>query len=153
MDRERIKHIVRLLKTSSAAELSVREGDSLVRVTRGGVIERSQVAQTLSTPQPQASAAPVATMGEVSKITSRLVGFFYRGKGPDAPPIIEAGAKVKEGQTVGYIEALRKLTEVVTPVSGEVVEVVAESGQAVQFGDVLILVRPEETSKSGKGPK
>ena len=52
---------------------------------------------------------------------------------------------------MGFIEALRKLTEVVAPVAGEIAEVVAESGQAVQFGDVLIRITPEPPGKLGKG--
>ena len=154
MDKERIQQLVKLLKTSSAAELSVREGESLIRICRGGTAaQRAAVQETVATSGQATSSAPApqASGAETVNITSKLVGFFYRGRGPEQEPIVAAGARVKEGQTVGFIEALRKLTEVVTPVAGEIAEVVAESGQAVQYGDVLLRITPEPPGKSGKG--
>jgi len=153
MDKERIKQLVKLLKTSSAAELSVREGDSLIRICRGGAVAEHPVVQEALTAsgQPMLSVAlPPAAPTESVNVTSKLVGFFYRGRGPDREPIVAPGTRVKEGQTVGFIEALRKLTEVVAPVAGEIAEVVAESGQAVQFGDVLIRITPDPPGKLGK---
>ena len=153
MDKERIKQLVKLLKTSSAAELSVREGDSLIRICRGGVAhERPSVQDVTSAAGQPASSAPPpsAPPSDSVNVTSKLVGFFYRGRGPDQEPIIAVGARVKEGQTIGFIEALRKLTEVVAPVAGEIAETVAESGQAVQYGDVIIRITPDPPGKQGK---
>jgi acetyl-CoA carboxylase biotin carboxyl carrier protein len=154
MDKERIKQLVKLLKSSSAAELSVREGDSLIRICRGGAAaERPAAQESVATPgQPLLSTAPPPPAPADSvNVTSKLVGFFYRGRGPEQEPIVATGMRVKEGQTVGFIEALRKLTEVVAPAAGEIAEIVAESGQAVQFGDVLIRIVPDPPGKQGKG--
>jgi acetyl-CoA carboxylase biotin carboxyl carrier protein len=154
MDRERVKQIVRLLKSSSAMELAVREGDSTIRVCIANRWESSVPTGGTAAPAAALPAPPTAeTKQDVVRVTSRLVGFFYRGRGPEQPPVAEVGDKVKEGQTVGYIESLRKLTEVVSPVAGEIVEVVGTGGQPVQFGDVLLQIRPDEATKSGKGSK
>lgn len=145
MDRERIVNLLELLKSSSAQELAVREGDSYIRLRRAGVAAAAPAAVPSGDgPAPVAVApAPVAAPATVP-VTARLVGFFHPGKGPDSEPLVRVGDRVRQGQTIATIESLRQMTAVMAPVAGVVQEVVAEAGQPVQFGDVLILLEPTE---------
>jgi len=75
-------------------------------------------------------------------VKARLVGTFHLNQEGDEQPAVECGAQVTEGQVIGSVEALGKWTDVVSPVSGQVVEIVPEDNSPVQYGDVLVRVRP-----------
>lgn len=147
MDRERILSLLELLKESRMAELAVREGDCYVRLRRGhavapaaGTTPARAVATSPGLGTELGAAAPTEP---TVVVTARLVGFFHQGQGPDSEPLVQVGDYVEKGQTIGTIESLRQITAVTAPVAGTVVEVVATEHQAVQFGDALIILRPE----------
>ena len=73
-------------------------------------------------------------------VTSPMNGIFYTAPSPSAPPFVKEGVPVEAGQVVGLIEAMKVFNEIVAPVSGMVERVVAETGQLVQPGDVLITI-------------
>jgi acetyl-CoA carboxylase biotin carboxyl carrier protein len=149
VDRERILSLLDLLRSSGAAELAVREGDCYVRLRRA----RAVAAPVASSPGaaeaapglavgPGAPAAPASAEPTVI-VAARLVGFFHAGQGPDSEPLVQVGDRVERGQTIGTIESLRQVTAVTAPVAGTVVEIVASEHQAVQYGQALIILRPE----------
>jgi acetyl-CoA carboxylase biotin carboxyl carrier protein len=147
MDRPRILNLLELLKSSSAAELAVREGDAYVRLRR---LPPAPVPPAPAVPGMAVSAEP-ATPGLAPGLAegrlvviARLVGFFHRGQGPDADPLVAVGDTVSPGQTIGTIESLRQITAVSAPVAGTVVEIVAAEHQPVQYGDVLIILEPAD---------
>jgi acetyl-CoA carboxylase biotin carboxyl carrier protein len=77
-------------------------------------------------------------------VTSPAMGVYYTSPSPGSPPFVQVGDTVSSGQTIGLIEAMKVFNEVPCPISGRVVEVVAENGQLVQSGDVLLRVgKPE----------
>jgi acetyl-CoA carboxylase biotin carboxyl carrier protein len=89
-----------------------------------------------------AAAAPAAESKENFKeITSPMVGTFYASPSPDAPAYASVGSTVTEGAVVCIIEAMKVMNEIKAEISGTVVEVVAENGKPVQFGQVLFRVR------------
>ncbi len=143
MDRERILSLTELLKESGMAELAVREGDCYIRVRRGQTV--APPAGWVAGAGPGASVEPggAGSSEPTVVVTARLVGFFHQGQGPDSEPLVQVGDYVEKGQTIGTIESLRQVTAVTAPVAGTVVEVVAAEHQAVQFGDALIILRPE----------
>ena len=144
MDRPRILNLLELLKSSSAAELAVQEGASYVRLRRRppapGPALPAVPGMAVSA---EASLAPGRAGGHVV-VTARLVGFFHRGQGPDAEPLVAVGDCVRPGQTIGTIESLRQMTAVTAPGAGRVLEIVATEHQPVQFGDALIILEPAE---------
>ncbi|HKJ02322.1 MAG TPA: acetyl-CoA carboxylase biotin carboxyl carrier protein, partial [Longimicrobiales bacterium] len=75
-------------------------------------------------------------------ITSPMVGTFYRAPAPDAPPYVEVGSKVSEGQTLCILEAMKLMNELECEVSGTVVEILVENAQPVEYGQVLFRVDP-----------
>ena len=140
MDRQRILHLLDLLKSSGAAELAVKEGDCYVRLRR----EPEAPPAAVAAPPAPGMAVAAGPAEKTVVVSARLVGFFHPGQGPDSEPLVKVGDRVRPGQTIGTIESLRQVTAVTAPVAGTVVEIVATEHQPVQFGDALIILHPAE---------
>ena len=95
--------------------------------------------------EPPASAvmAPVVADPELVTVTAPVVGVFYRAPEPGAPPFVEVGSHVDEGSTVGLVEVMKMFNSVTAPVRGEVVELLVENEEFVEFGQPLIVLRPK----------
>ena len=75
-------------------------------------------------------------------IVAPLTGTFYRSESPDAPPLVEVGDTVEEGQKIGLIEAMKVFSEVVADQAGVVAEIVVQNGRLVQRDEVLLYIEP-----------
>ncbi|WP_445612681.1 acetyl-CoA carboxylase biotin carboxyl carrier protein [Geobacillus sp. YF-1] len=93
--------------------------------------------------QPAGSAAKQAKEGAFHQITSPMVGTFYAAPAPDKPPYVKPGDKVKKDTVVCIIEAMKLFNEIEAEVEGEIVEVLVQNGQLVEYGQPLFLVKPE----------
>jgi acetyl-CoA carboxylase biotin carboxyl carrier protein len=91
-----------------------------------------------SAPPPVAA----ASRGDLVEITAPMVATFYRSPAPGEPVFVEPGARISVGQTVCILEAMKLMNELESEVSGEVVEILVENGTPVEFGQVLMRVRP-----------
>jgi acetyl-CoA carboxylase biotin carboxyl carrier protein len=89
-------------------------------------------------PQPATAAAPVR-QGEVVK--SPMVGTFYRASAPDADPFVKVGDRVKPETTICIIEAMKVMNEIKAECEGEILEVLAQNGEPVEFGQPLFLIK------------
>ncbi|MEB3338387.1 MAG: acetyl-CoA carboxylase biotin carboxyl carrier protein [Leptolyngbyaceae bacterium] len=91
-----------------------------------------------------AATAPVPTPADKRwvDITSPMVGTFYRAPGPDEPAFVDMGDRIRVGQTVCIIEAMKLMNELEAEVAGEVVEILVQNGQPVEYGQVLMRVNP-----------
>jgi acetyl-CoA carboxylase, biotin carboxyl carrier protein len=98
--------------------------------------------------------APVVTPGdrpppdpkETKKgveVTSMMVGTFYAAPAPGEPPFVRVGDRVRAGQTLGIVEAMKTMNEVEAPANGEIIEILVENGQPIEFGQVLMRLQPE----------
>ena len=99
--------------------------------------------QVAPQPQPQpvsASATPAAATGK--EIKSPMVGTFYTSSEPGAPPFVDVGARVKKGQTVCIIEAMKLMNEIESEHDGVVKARLVENAQPVEFGQTLFVVEP-----------
>ena len=88
------------------------------------------------------SAAPPAAEKPGTLVTSPFVGTFYRTPGPDQPAFVEVGTSVRKGQVLCIIEAMKLMNEIESEVAGKVTEVLAQSGQPVEFGQPLFRIEP-----------
>jgi len=106
-------------------------------------IVSTTAAPTVSAPAPAngPAAAAAAAAASLKEIVSPMVGTFYRGASPDAPPFVDVGANVTEDTVVCIIEAMKVMNEIKAETSGVIAEVVAEGSKPVQFGQVLFRVR------------
>ncbi|MDQ0337731.1 acetyl-CoA carboxylase biotin carboxyl carrier protein [Caldalkalibacillus uzonensis] len=106
--------------------------------------------ETVSAAPAQTEPAPPATAEKeekdttgLHKIVSPMVGTFYRAPAPDADPYVKEGDKVTETTVVCIVEAMKLMNEIEAEVRGEIVEVLVENGQLVEYGQPLFLVKPE----------
>ena len=89
-----------------------------------------------------ATVPPPTKERRLLEITSPMVGTFYQSPAPDEPPFVGVGDRVRQGQTVCIIEAMKLMNELEAEVSGEIVEVLVQNGQPVEYGQTLMRVNP-----------
>ncbi len=151
MDLRKLKTLIDLVSESGISELEVTEGEGKVRIVKNAppvyVQQSAPYAPQFSTPAPAAGSiaaehapapAPAAVEGHV--VTSPMVGTFYRSPSPGAEPFVQVGDSVKEGQTLGIIEAMKLLNEIEADQAGVVKEILIENGQAVEYGQQLFII-------------
>ncbi len=101
--------------------------------------------QLIVDPSPTLSSPPPAVPGsraDLVEITAPMVGTFYRAPAPGEPSFVEVGNRIVVGQTVCILEAMKLMNELESEVSGEVVEILIDNGTPVEFGQVLLRVKP-----------
>jgi acetyl-CoA carboxylase biotin carboxyl carrier protein len=154
MDLRKLKTLIDLVAESGIAELEVTEGEDKVRIVKQSGVQApnaapSPIASLGVAPLPLASApagapaaVPAAAPDEPKghEVKSPMVGTFYRAPGPGAKSFVEIGQPVKPGDTLCIIEAMKLLNEIEAEVAGTVKEILAESGQAVEYGQVLFVI-------------
>jgi acetyl-CoA carboxylase biotin carboxyl carrier protein len=152
-DFPEVRSLIELLRKNHLAVLEFEKGD--LRVTLKTPAGAAGGGTFLHAPAPaagpQAPAASVSTpvadapsaeppKGNYKEITSPMVGTFYSSPSPDAPAFVEVGKTVNADTVVCIIEAMKVMNEIKAEISGKVVEIVAENGKPVQFGQVLFRV-------------
>lgn len=154
MELDYIEKLVKLVSENDLTELSLEEDDKaiIIRkekevVTAATTLPAQPVAIAPAVAAPiipkPAEAAPVKKDdSNLLKITSPMVGTFYRASSPGATPFTDVGKTVGEGQVVCIIEAMKLMNEIESEVSGKVVEVCVQDGQPVEYGQVLMLIEP-----------
>ena len=152
MDLRKLKTLIDLVAESGIAELEVTEGEDKVRIVKSGAHAPAGGASTIASPAPapapvassasSAAAVPAAVADEPKghQVKSPMVGTFYRAPGPGAKAFVEVGQTVKPGDTLCIIEAMKLLNEIEAEVAGTVKEILAENGQAVEYGQVLFVI-------------
>ena len=141
MDLRKIKKLIEMLQESDLNEIEVKEGEESVRINRKkGDVE---IPQQRVAPQLQ-SKEIVENVDEpeenLSYIHSPMVGTFYRSPAPGKPPFVEIGQKVKKGDTVCIIEAMKMMNQVKSEFDGKIVDIKVENGQPVEFNESLVSI-------------
>ena len=146
MDIRKVKKLMELLEESGMSEIEIKEGEESVKISRYGnspAPSHSFVQQQAPTSLPQVIAAPViadepSTVGQ--SLTSPMVGTYYSAPSPTAKPFITIGQHVKQGDTIGIVEAMRIMNQIEAEQSGTVLQILVKDGEAVEFGQPLIIV-------------
>ncbi|MCM3784113.1 acetyl-CoA carboxylase biotin carboxyl carrier protein [Neobacillus mesonae] len=152
-----IKELIKVIDESSVQELEIENEGSRLTIRKPGKTEFVQAPASVSTfpvinqVQPQAAveaAAPAAPAQETAnsnlhKIVSPMVGTFYSAPSPEAGVFVSVGSKVSEKTTVCIVEAMKLMNEIEADVKGEIVEILVQNGQLVEYGQPLFLVKPE----------
>ena len=97
--------------------------------------------ETNPTPSPPPPSVP-GSRSDLVEVTAPMVGTFYRAPAPDEPPFVEIGSRISIGQAVCILEAMKLMNELESEVSGEVIEILVENGTPVEFGQVLMRLKP-----------
>ena len=150
MDIRKVKKLMELLEESGMAEIEIKEGEESVKISRYGAspVPSLMPAQSLVPQQPVSTPAPVATSPVVpaenqtsgQSIVSPMVGTFYSAPSPTAKPFVTIGQKINQGDTVGIIEAMKIMNQIEADQSGTVTEILIKDGEAVEFGQPLIVI-------------
>ena len=147
MDIRKIKKLIELLDESGVAEIEIKEGEDSVRISRQSAAPVAPVymppAPVAAPPiAPVAAAAPAPAEDEVSghKLTSPMVGTFYRAPTPGAASFTDVGKSVKEGDTLCIIEAMKMLNQIEADKSGTIKAILVDDAQPVEFGQPLFII-------------
>ena len=102
---------------------------------------------TAPSPPTQPSTSEVLRDSKVDRrlieVISPMVGTFYRAAAPDEPPFVEVGDRIRKGQTVCIIEAMKLMNELEAEISGEVVEILVQNGDPIEYGQLLLRLNPD----------
>ena len=155
LDHNQLRELIALLGDSDIQELKLEGDDFRLELRRNlpGVQPQvvMQAAAPMAAPPAPAPAAAVpsaappaapAVRSDLIEITAPMVATFYRSPAPGEAAFVELGAKINVGQTVCILEAMKLMNELESEVSGEVVEILVENGTPVEFGQVLMRVKP-----------
>jgi acetyl-CoA carboxylase biotin carboxyl carrier protein len=152
MDLRKLKTLIDLVSDSNVSELEITEAEGKVRIVKSGpapVAVVTQMAAPVAAPVAAAvpAAAPVAAPAPAPEaapaghqVKSPMVGTFYRSSSPGAKAFVEVGSQVKEGETICIIEAMKILNEIEADKSGTITQILAENGQAVEYGAPLFII-------------
>ena len=149
MDIRKVKKLMELLEQSGMSEIEIKEGEESVKISRYGNAPLmtptiSQQPAAMVTPSQVESTTTAANKGaEVSGdlISSPMVGTYYSAPSPSAKPFVTVGQHVNKGDTIGIIEAMKIMNQIEADHSGTVVEILVKDGEAVEFGQALIVIQ------------
>jgi acetyl-CoA carboxylase biotin carboxyl carrier protein len=155
IDTRTVRKLADILNATGLTEIEVEQGDLKIRVSRGAVSgavvaapspvayaaapapAAAPAAPPAAAPAP-AAAAPAPVAGELVK--SPMVGTVYLAPAPGANTFVKVGDSVTAGQTLLIIEAMKTMNPIPAPKAGKVVEIVAQDGQPVEFGEGLVVI-------------
>jgi acetyl-CoA carboxylase biotin carboxyl carrier protein len=144
VDQQLIRDLAGILNDTNLTEIEVELGDLKVRVSRQApavhAIAAPQPAYAPSAAQPAAAAAPAVVDVSKNAVTSPMVGTAYLAPSPDAKAFIEVGQKVREGQTLLIIEAMKTMNQIPSPRAGTVTAILFEDATPVEYGMPLVVI-------------
>jgi acetyl-CoA carboxylase biotin carboxyl carrier protein len=154
LDHDQLRQLLALLADSDIQELKLEGDDFRLEVRRNlpqpapALIAAPAAAVPPPAPAPPVAAPPVpppasaSARSDLQAITAPMVGTFYRSPAPGEPAFVDVGSRVTPGQPVCILEAMKLMNELESEVAGEVVEILVENGTPVEFGQVLMRIRP-----------
>ncbi len=161
MEWSEVRKLVKLVEASEIQELELEKDGTRLRIVKPKtqVVEAAPAAPAATTinmppagqpaPQPQpapqeaAPAEPTKNAGNHHEVKSPMVGTFYRAPSPDTDPYVQIGDKVKQGQTLCILEAMKLMNEIEADASGTIVDILCENEEPVEFGQAMFLIDPK----------
>ena len=151
-DTKLVRELAQILNETDLTEIELEKGTLKIRVAKGG----GQVVQTVAAAAPVA-AAPIATSSQPvaapaaktekadagahpGAVKSPMVGTVYTRPSPDADTFVSVGDKVKEGDTIVLVEAMKTFNPITAPKSGKIEEILVEDSQPVEFSEALFII-------------
>jgi len=155
MNLKEIKELIEMLKDTDISELEIERSGVKVRLRKGGDVTFHHAVPRMEHPPTvlvapaindiPASAAAVEKAAEPLntaqvKVTSPIVGTYYRSSSPDKPAYVEVGDVVKKGQVLCIIEAMKLMNEIESDAAGKIVQILVENGSPVEYGQSLYVI-------------
>lgn len=156
MNLKELKELIEMLKGTDISEVEIERSGVKVRLRKGGDVTFHPAMPRMeyppsaivapAVPEPAAAAPAEKPVQEAAtsqiKVTSPIVGTFYRSSSPDKPPYVEVGDIVKKGQVVCIIEAMKLMNEIECEAAGRIVQILVENGHPVEYGQPLYVLEP-----------
>ncbi|PSB07920.1 acetyl-CoA carboxylase, biotin carboxyl carrier protein [filamentous cyanobacterium CCP2] len=160
LDFNALRELLAAINQTDVAEFTLKSGDFELVVRKAAPSSQALPVDTarldggsFSTPTlsavqpvpasvPSPPPAPSLTNDRLVDVTSPMVGTFYRAPSPDESPYVNVGDRIRSGQVVCIVEAMKLMNEVEAEVTGEIVEILVENAQPVEYGQVLMRVNP-----------
>src|SRR5574340_354506 len=157
MNLKELKELIEMLKNTDISEIEIERSGTKVRLRKGGDVTYHPVMPRMEYPPaaivapavseaekaaPASAPAAVPAASNQTKVTSPIVGTFYRSSSPDKPPYVEVGDVVKKGQVLCIIEAMKLMNEIESETAGKIVQILVENGQPVEYGQPLFVIEP-----------
>ena len=141
IDKKIIKELSDYLKEFNLTEIEITEKDTKIKVSKNNVSISNQP-QVISSSSPVSSSVPTQTQNIKSgtEITSPIIGTAYHAPEPGAKKFVEIGKKIKKGDTIMIVEAMKTMNHVPSTADGVVKEICVEDGQPVEFGQTIIIL-------------
>ena len=154
IDTSLVRSLADILNDTDLTEIEVERGDLKIRVAREVTVAAAplQYAPAPAAPSAPAPAAPAAAPASMpsdpativarsgEEVKSPMVGTAYLQPSPEAPPFVQPGDKVKKGQTLLIVEAMKTMNPIPAPKGGRIVEIIVADGQPVEFGEPLAVI-------------
>lgn len=150
MKIEEIRELAQIMKENGLGVLELQEDGTSLRLETAceaaPVVQAVVPAAAPAAPAPAPTAPATAQDGtpvdfnNLKEVKSPMVGMFYQAPSPEADPYVRVGSKVKKGDVLCVIEAMKLLNEITADTDGEVVDVCVENGQLVEYGQVLFKI-------------
>ena len=157
MDLRKLKTLIDLVSESNVSELEITEAEGKVRIVKSSGVAPTVVAAPVvaavtgapvapppapvsAAPTAPADPAPAPAQPSGHQVKSPMVGTFYRASSPGAKSFVEVGSVVKQGDPICIIEAMKILNEIEADQSGTITQILAENGQAVEYGQPLFVI-------------
>jgi oxaloacetate decarboxylase alpha subunit len=156
MNLKELKELIEMLKDTDISEVEIERSGVKVRLRKGGDVTYHSVMPRMeyppsaivapAVPEAAAPAAAEKTVDQAKstqiKVTSPIVGTFYRSSSPDKPSYVEVGDTVKKGQVLCIIEAMKLMNEIESESAGKIVQILVENGHPVEYGQALFVIEP-----------
>ena len=141
IDKKIIQELSDYLKEFNLTEIEITEKDTKIKVSKNNVSISNQP-QVISPSSPKINSAPTQTQNIKSgtEITSPIIGTAYHAPEPGAKKFVEVGKKIKKGDTIMIVEAMKTMNHVPSTADGVVKEICVEDGQPVEFGQTIIIL-------------
>ncbi len=142
VDEDLIRKLAGLLDETGLGEIEIEEGDSKIKVSRGGTNVVAHAPAPMAAPAAAAAAAPASEdlASHPGAVASPMVGVCYLSPDPKSEPFCSEGDTVKEGDTLLLIEAMKVFNPIAAPKSGTVKRILVSDGTPVEFGEPLVII-------------
>ena len=138
IDKKLIKELVDNLKEFNLSELEYQDGQTKIKVSK--TIKALESTKTSAVVSPNKAVLNTSSENDGVRVKSPIIGTAYLAPEPGAKKFVEVGDKIKKGQTVMIVEAMKTMNHVPSTSDGEVKKILVEDGQAVEFGQTLVLL-------------
>lgn len=153
-DLNQLHELLAILNQTDIEELTLKSTDFELNIRKGNNPAAGATVVSTATPLPLEPKLEIVPDAEPApppgpdkkwvKVTSPMVGTFYRAPAPEEPPFVATGDRIQKNQTLCIIEAMKLMNELEAELNGEVMEILVENGEPVEFGQTLMYINPSK---------